>query len=80
MLQNYIYIHYTIQEKLIMYWNFDFYLICKLFIVEVRQHWKQLQTSVAVTIVSFYKMHSHFSVEQIFSHMYFLVTIPPFQW
>jgi hypothetical protein len=41
MLQNYIYIHYTVQEKLItMYWNFDFHSICKLFTVEVRQRWK----------------------------------------
>jgi hypothetical protein len=57
MLQNYIYIHYTAQEKLIiMYWNFDYYLIYKLFTVEVWQRWTQLQSSVAETIVSFYKV------------------------
>jgi hypothetical protein len=51
MLQSYIYIHYTVQEKLlIMYWNFDFYTICKLFTVQERQRWKQLQSTVAETI------------------------------
>jgi hypothetical protein len=34
MLQNYVYIHYTVQEKLIiMYWNSDFYSICKLLFI-----------------------------------------------
>jgi hypothetical protein len=60
MLQKYVYIHYTVQEiVIIMYWNFDFYSIRKLFTAEVRQRWKQLQSSVAETIASF------------FSHMYF---------
>jgi hypothetical protein len=36
MLQSYIYIHYTVQEKLIMCWNFDFYSICEVFAVEMR--------------------------------------------
>jgi hypothetical protein len=50
MLQNYI--HYIIQKKLIiMYWNFDFYSICKLFTVEVQQRWKQLQSNAAETTV-----------------------------
>jgi hypothetical protein len=68
MLQNCIYIHYTVQEKLIiMYWNSDFYSICRLFTVEVWQRWKQLQSSVAETIASFYEMCNHFSVERDFS-------------
>jgi hypothetical protein len=54
MLQNYTYIHYTIQEKLIkMHWNFYFYSICKLFTVEVQQRRKQLQRSVAETTAHF---------------------------
>jgi hypothetical protein len=36
-----------------MYWIVDFYSICKLFTVEMRQSWKQLQSSVAETIASF---------------------------
>jgi hypothetical protein len=36
MLQNYIYIYNTFREKLIMmFWNFDLYLIWKVFTVEV---------------------------------------------
>jgi hypothetical protein len=54
MLQNYIYPHYTVQEKLrLMYWNFDSYSICQLFTAEVRQRWKQLRCSVAETTASF---------------------------
>jgi hypothetical protein len=42
MLQNYIYNHYAVQEKLIiMYWNIDFYSIYKLFNAEVWQRWKE---------------------------------------
>jgi hypothetical protein len=48
-----------------------FYLICKLFTVEVWQRWKQLQSSIAETTASFYKMCNHFSVERVSSHMYF---------
>jgi hypothetical protein len=36
-----------------MYWNFDFHSICKLFTVQVRQRWKQLQSNVAETVASF---------------------------
>jgi hypothetical protein len=51
MLQNYIYIHYMVQKKLIvMYRNYDF---CKLFNVEVRQRWKRLQSSATETIANF---------------------------
>jgi hypothetical protein len=72
MLQNYIYVYYTVQEKLIiMYWNFDFYSICKLSTLEVRQRWKQLQSSVAETI-------SSFLLSESFSNV-LLVTILPFQ-
>jgi hypothetical protein len=54
MLQNYIYIHSTVQDKLIItYCNFDFYSISKKLIVEVRQHQKQIQSIVAETVVSF---------------------------
>jgi hypothetical protein len=57
---NYIYIHYTVQEKLIlMYWNFNFFSISRLFAVEVRQRWKQLLSSVAETTASFYNMCNH---------------------
>jgi hypothetical protein len=41
------------------YRNFDFYSICKLFLLEVWQRWKQLQNSVAETISSFYKKCNH---------------------
>jgi hypothetical protein len=62
MLQNYIYIHYTVQEKLIiMYWNCDFYSVCKLFTVEVWQRRKKLQSSVAETIERFCKICSQYS-------------------
>jgi hypothetical protein len=55
MLQNYIYIHYTAQEKLIrIYWNFDFFSICKLLAVEVRQRWKPSREPFLIYTFSHY--------------------------
>jgi hypothetical protein len=63
--------HFTVQEKLIIkYWNFDFYSIYKLFTVDVRQRWKELQSSVAETIArlkQFFFFSLHFSDERVFS-------------
>jgi hypothetical protein len=50
MLQNFTYIYYTLQEKLIIkYWNFDVDSISKLFNIEMQQQWKQLQSSIPET-------------------------------
>jgi hypothetical protein len=53
-----------------MYCNFDFYSICKLFTVEVRQRWKRLQSSVAETMASFL-FSGYFPHIYIFSHSHF---------
>jgi hypothetical protein len=50
---------------------FDFYSLCELFTVEVRQRWKQLPGSVAETIASFLLSKSFL--------IYTLVTILPFK-